>query len=106
MFSLRHVRSVGRDRNITNGREITLKFRQNRQMITTCVYLGLFRRWNTRALHSARIMQWKERLNVEISQTGGKYRLIIEKIDEWLQFACVWSSFDAGKRVHYVLHVK
>ena len=51
-------------------------------------------------------MKWKERLNVEISQTGKKLRLIVVKIDEWLQFVSFWACFDAGKRVHYVLHVK
>ena len=69
-------------RNISNGRETTLNFRQNRQMITICVCLGLFRRWIMRALQSARIMQWKERKNVEISQTGEKQRLIFVKIGE------------------------
>ena len=34
-------------------------------------------------------MEWKERLNVELSQTGKKYRLIIVKIHEWLRFAFV-----------------
>ena len=57
-----------------------------------------------RELGSARIMQCKARLNVEISQTGEKYRLILYKIDELLQFACIWACFDDGKRVHYVLH--
>ena len=92
--------------NISNGWEISLNYRENRRMIAICVCLVFLRRWKTRTLRSARIMQWKVHLNVEISQTGGKYRLIIEKIDEWLRFACVWSSFDAGKRVHYVLLVK
>ena len=44
------------------------------------------------------------RLNVEISRTGEKYRFISYKIDELLQFACIWACFDDGKRVHYVLH--
>ena len=71
-------------------------------MITICVYVRLFRRWNTRALHSARIMQWKERLNVEISQTGEKQRLIFVKIGKCLRFVCIWACFDAGKRVQYI----
>ena len=49
-------------------------------------------------------MQRKERLNVEVSQTGEKYRLISFKIDELLQFAGIWACFDEEKRVHYVLH--
>ena len=73
-------------------------------MVAICVCVGLFRRWYTRALRSARIVQWKWRLNAEISDTGEKLRLIIVKIDEWLQFACVWACFDAGEREHYVLH--
>ena len=68
-------------------------------MIAVCVYLRMFRRWKRRALHSTRIMQWKERLNVETSQTGEKRRLFFVKIGEWLRFACVWDCFDAGKRV-------
>ena len=57
-------------RNITNWIEITFNLRQNRRMIAICVCVGLFRRGQTRALRSARTMQCKERLNVEISQTG------------------------------------
>ena len=49
-------------------------------------------------------MQWKERLNVEISETGEKQRLIFDKIEELLRFACIWAYFDAGKRVHYIPH--
>ena len=57
-----HVNSVKRAfkrRNISSGREIELNLLQNRQMISICVCLGLFRRWRTRALRSARIMHWK-----------------------------------------------
>ena len=43
------------------------------------------------------------RLNVEISRTGEKYRQISYKIDELLQFACIWACFDDVKRVHYFL---
>ena len=43
-------------------------------------------------------MQWKERLDVEVSQTVEKYRLIPYKINELLQFACIWASFDVGGR--------
>ena len=68
------------------------------------MYLGLFRRRTTRALRSARIMQCKVRLIVEVSQTGEKYRLIFYKIDELLQFEFIWACFDDGKRVFYALH--
>ena len=57
-------------RNISNGREITQNFRRNRQMIEFCDLIGLLRRWKTRALRSACTMVRKERLNVELSQTG------------------------------------
>ena len=40
-------------RNILNGREITISYRQNRRIIAICVCLGLFRQWKTRALRSA-----------------------------------------------------
>ena len=89
-------------RNISNATEISINFRQNRRMVEIYGCLGLFRRWKTRALRSACKMEWNERLNVEMSQTGGKYRLIFDKIDEWLRFASFWAGFDAGKRVHYV----
>ena len=46
-------------RNVSNGREIELNLLQNRRMIVICVCLGLVRRWKTRALRSARIMQRK-----------------------------------------------
>ena len=36
-------------------------------------------------------MQWKERLNVEVSLTGEKYHLIFYKIYELLQFECIWA---------------
>ena len=83
-------------RNISNGREISFNFLQNRRIIAICVYLGLFRRRKTRALRSAHITPWKVRLNVEIFRTGEKYRLISYKIDELLQFACIWACFDVG----------
>ena len=83
-------------RNISNGREMSINFRQNRRMIAIYGCLGLFRRWKTRALRSACKMEWNDRLNVEISQTGGKYRLIIDKIDEWLRFACAWVCSDVA----------
>ena len=51
------VKRAFKRRNISNGREIKLNFRQNRQMITICVYMRLFRRWKPRALHSTSIMQ-------------------------------------------------
>ena len=91
-------------RSISNGREISLNFLQNRWIIAICVYLGLLRRRKTRAQRSARIMQWKERLNVEVSRTGEKYRIMFYKIDELLQFACIWTCFYDEKGVHYVLH--
>ena len=97
------VRRVFKRRNTWNGREITLNFRQNRGMIAICVCLGLLRRWRTGALRSARIMQGKDRLNVEISRTGEKYRIMFDKIDHWLWFTFIWAWFDDGKRVHYVL---
>ena len=43
-------------------------------------------------------------LYYEISQAGEKLRIIVVKIDELLLFSCVWARFDAGKRVHPVLH--
>ena len=42
-----------RRRNILNGREITLNFRQNRRMLAILEFLGLFGRWKTYALRSA-----------------------------------------------------
>ena len=98
------VKRAFKRRNISIGREITHKFGQNRRMIAICLCLGLFRRWKTRALGSARIMQWKERLNAEISQTGEKLRIIVVKIDVLLLFSCVWACFDNGKGVPCVLH--
>ena len=98
------VKRAFKRRSISNGREISLNFLRNRRIIAICVYLDLFLRWKRRALRSARIMQWKGRLNVEVSQTGEKYRLISFKIDELLQFACIWACFDDGKHVHYVWH--
>ena len=74
-------------------------------MITICVYLGLLRRWNTRVQRFACNVQWKDRLDVEISQTGEKQSLIFVKIEERLRFACIWAYFDAGKRVNYIPHV-
>ena len=67
---------------ISGGRDKSLNFFQNRRMIAICVFLGLFRRWKSYALRSACKMEWKERLNVEISQTGKKYRLIFVEISE------------------------
>ena len=49
-----------------------------------------------RVRRSACITQCKVRLNVEISRTGEEYRLISYKIDELLQFACMWACFDVG----------
>ena len=63
---LHAVRVALKRRNISNGREITHNYCQNRRTIATFVCLGSFRRWKTRALRSARMMQWKERLNAEI----------------------------------------
>ena len=90
------VQSTFERRSISNGREISINFLQNRRIIAVCVYLGLLRRRKTRAMCSARITQCKMRLNVEISRTGEKYRLISYKIDEILQFACIWACFDVG----------
>ena len=42
-----------RRRNILNGREITLNFRQNRLMLAILEFLSLFGRWKTYALRSA-----------------------------------------------------
>ena len=47
-------------------------------------------------------MQWKERLNVEISETGEKQRLFFVKIGKRLRFLCIWAYFEAGKRVYHV----
>ena len=41
------VQSAFKSRNISNGRDISLNFLQNRRIIAICVYLGLFRRWRT-----------------------------------------------------------
>ena len=59
-------------RNILKGREIKHNFRQNRLVIAICESLGACRRWKTYPLRSAFEMVLKRRLNVEISQTGGK----------------------------------
>ena len=40
----------------------------------------------------------KERLSVEISETGEKQRIIIVRIDERLRFACAWVCFDAAEQ--------
>ena len=69
-------------------------------------FVGLFRSWKTRALRSACKMEWKERVNVELPQTGEQNLSIFVKTDEWLRFVSFWGCFDAGKRVHYVLYVK
>ena len=98
------VKRAIKRRNISNGREVSLNFLQNRRIIAVCVYLGLCRRRKTRALRSACITQGKVPLNVEISRTGEKYRLISYKIDKLLQFACIWTCFYDEKGVHYVLH--
>ena len=79
-------------------------FRQKRRMNAFCLYLGLFLRLTSRALRSASIMQWTERLNVELSQTGEKYRIIFFAIDKWFRLASFCACFYDGKRVHYVLH--
>ena len=50
-------------------------------------------------------MQWKERLNAEISEMGEKQRLIFDKIGEWMRFVCVWAYFDAGNRMHCIPQV-
>ena len=92
------------DDNISNWRDITHNFEKNRRMIAICVRLVSCRRWKSRELRSARLMQWKEHLNVEISQTGWKYRIIIDKIDEWLRFACFWACFEPPNRVRHVPH--
>ena len=51
------VKRAFKRRNILNGREITYSYRQNRRTIAIYVCLGLFRRWKSRALRPARIMQ-------------------------------------------------
>ena len=66
------VKAAFKRRNITNGRETTLIFRHNLRMIAICVCLGLHRCWKTRVPRRACKDEWKERLNVEISQTGEK----------------------------------
>ena len=93
-------------RSISNGREISINFLQNRRTIAVCVYLSLFLRRKTRALRSARITHCNVRLNVEISRTGEKYRLISYKIDELLQFACISACFAAVReaRTTFCLH--
>ena len=94
--TLNAVKRAFKRRSISNGREISLNFLQNRRIIAVCVYLGLLRQRKTRALRSASITQCKVRLNVKISRTGEKYCLISYKIDELLQFACIWACFDVG----------
>ena len=59
---------------------------------------------SSHALRPARIMQLKERLNDEISRSGEKLRINLDKINEGLRLACVWACIDAGNRVHYDLH--
>ena len=39
------VKNVFKHRSVSNGREISLNFLQNRRIIAICVSLGLFRRW-------------------------------------------------------------
>ena len=56
----------------------------------------------TFCMHNAVQGAFKRR---NISNDGEKYRLISYKIDELLQFACIWACFDDGKRVHYFLQV-
>ena len=50
-----------------------------------------------RVLRSARMMQCKDLLDAEVSQTVEKYRLICYKIDELLQFEFICACFDAGR---------
>ena len=53
--------------NISNAWGISLNYRKNRRMIAICVFLDMFRNAKSRAPCSARIMQWKQRLNFETS---------------------------------------
>ena len=95
------VQNAFKRRNISNGREISLNFATKSTSYCNLRISGLVSTVEDRhALRSERIMQCKELLDVEVSQTGEKYRLIFYKIDELLQFACIWACFDDGKRVH------
>ena len=66
------VKIAFKRRNILNEGELTYSYRQNRRIIAICVCLGLLRRWKSRALRSARMMQYKERLTAEIYSLGEK----------------------------------
>ena len=99
------MQSALKRQNISSGRQISLNSLQNRRIIAICVCLGVFLRWKTRALRSSRLItQCKMRLNVAISRTGEKYRIIFDKIDEWMRFACIWACFDDVQHAHYVVH--
>ena len=99
------MQSAFKRRNISNGREISLNFTTKSTNYCNLRISGLVSLLDERrVLRSARMMQCKELLDVEVSQTGEKYRLIFYKIDELKQFECIWAFFDDGKRVHYVLH--
>ena len=95
------VKRAFRRRSITNGREISLNFTTKSTNYCNLRVSGLVSTLDERSvLRSARIMQWKELLDVEVSQKGEKNRLIFYKIDALLQLAGIWACFDDGKRVH------
>ena len=66
------VQGAFKRRNMLNGKEISLNFLQNRRIIAIFVCLGLFLRRAAHALRSSRIMQLKQRSNIEISEAGEK----------------------------------
>ena len=92
-------------RNISYGRETWHNIRQNRRIIAICVCLGFFRRWKTRALRSARIMQWKERLNRRNISNGREIKHYIPQ-NRRIFAICVCRGLFRRRRtgVHYVLH--
>ena len=100
------VKRAFKRRSISNGRAISLNFRQNWRIIAVCVYLGWFRRRTTCALGSPSITQCKVRLIVEVSQTGEKYRLILLQ-NQRIIAICVYLGLYQHWRtgMHYVLNV-
>jgi hypothetical protein len=60
---------------------------ENILMIFCCEFVGLFPRWQWCALRSPCKMEWRERLNFDISPTGTKLLLVFVKMEERLRFA-------------------
>jgi hypothetical protein len=87
-------------------KEMTSPFVEIDEMVVICELLILLLRSNGRAVHSARKMWWRERLNFEISQLGRKLRLRSSKSKKWSRFASCWACLDAETGVHCILHVR